>query len=133
MQKTVHISAILGHQWYVQKGHQPQRSPVIQKNLLSDEEHRFYITHRSSSLKIQSKYAIIIKKEKERCSAVNTQLMKEYFSNSYDSVNPLSIYLTDICCFLGPVTHSVKADLLCISIVSYVSCVTKHVSERNVW
>lgn len=64
---------------------------------------------------------------------VNSRPKKEYLSNTDDSVNPLSIYPTDICCFLRQFTHSEKADLLCICIASYVSCVTWQVSELIVW
>lgn len=42
LRTTVHISASVNHQWFVQKeGLQSRRSHVIQKNQLSKEEKRF--------------------------------------------------------------------------------------------
>lgn len=63
---------------------------------------------------------------KVRFTAINTRPIEYYVSNEDESVNPIFISSTGICCFLTPITHSEQADTLCTFFLSYFSFLMCH-------
>ena len=129
------IACKTGPQWCVtSRDYISQRLTTVDPSVLSADEELLYDSLKSSNLSLDITSNTSTKgnskSNKKKTNPKNQTAVRDYWSAEL-----LSIYPTDVCVFLRPLTNTTREDndVICILVSSFVSNITDLPSERIVW